>query len=378
VSVRRKSASGGTVTKLDLENSKLPWHRDRIEAWLGGERIAPITVDMALTQRCNMKCVYCYGQLQKNPGKPFEIGQLRRLWQDFDDVGVKAVSLVSDGESTMNPCWAKAIRSAHCQGLDVALGTNGVKAVMTPSLLAALTYLRFNMSGVEPRRYEAIHGATEEQRRKVHKNLLGAVNLNNELPKALRTTIGIQMVLMPEFADQVLPLVYYAKSMLLDYCQIKHCSDDECGSLGVDYDAIRELRPLLEEAEARSTERTQVIVKWKKINAGSHRTYRRCLAAPFHLQISGSGLVAPCGMFFSPRYKKYHLGNLHVQTFKQILESDRYWEVMDHLASSDFNAQTQCGCLCLQDSSNIFLNEVKENGLPPEPLGLAPLHVNFL
>ena len=38
----------------------------------------------------------------------------------------------------------------------------------------------------------------------------------------------------------------------------------------------------------------QVSVKWSKIESEGTRSYQRCYGAPFMLQISGSGLVAPC------------------------------------------------------------------------------------
>ena len=57
------------MSELILDGHKLAWHRDRVEAWLRGERIAPITIDCALTRRCTYRCVYCYGQFQANDEK---------------------------------------------------------------------------------------------------------------------------------------------------------------------------------------------------------------------------------------------------------------------------------------------------------------------
>ena len=68
------------------------------------------------------------------------------------------------------------------------------------------------------------------------------------------------------------------------------------------------------------------------------------------LQISGSGLVAPCGMLFNERYKRYHIGNICDNRFKDIWNSDEYWNVMKYLASPEFNAQKMCGTLCLRQT----------------------------
>jgi hypothetical protein len=189
----------------------------------------------------------------------------------------------------------------------------------------------------------------------------------------------MQMVLMPQDAVQILPLAQLGKELRPDYLIIKHCSDSEDGSLGVDYRGYTALYDLLHEAEALSDETYKVIVKWSKIEAAGTRSYQRCYGAPFMLQISGSGLVAPCGMLFNERYKKFHIGNIVTQRFKDIWASDEYWDVMNYLASPEFNAQKMCGTLCLQHKVNEYLDEYKKGRLElVEPSGPVPRHVAFV
>jgi len=52
---------------------------------------------------------------------------------------------------------------------------------------------------------------------------------------------------------------------VLDYGVIKHCSDDEFGTLGVDYEKYESMYGLLKEAEEMSNYDTKIIVKWEKI-----------------------------------------------------------------------------------------------------------------
>ena len=91
------------------------------------------------------------------------------------------------------------------------------------------------------------------------------------------------------------------------------------------------------------------------------------------------GLVAPCGMLFNERYKKFHIGNIAEQSFKEIWSSDQYWDVMNYLASPKFDAQKMCGALCLQHKVNEYLDEYKKgrNELV-EPTELPPMHANFV
>jgi len=180
----------------------------------------------------------------------------------------------------------------------------------------------------------------------------------------LPVTLGLQMVLLPQFKDQILPMAHLGKALDVDYTVIKHCSDDEKSSLGVNYSLYHdpEIVALLDSAEALSTEKYTVKAKRSKIFSDGKRCYSRCYGPPFFLQFSGSGLVAPCGMLFGKEYERYHIGNIAEKSFKEIWASDRYWEVLNLLASDKFDAQKMCGCLCIQHKINEFLWSLKNEG----------------
>lgn len=373
------SMKNSLANKIILDGHKLAWHKDRVDAWLNGERIAPITIDCALTRRCNYRCVYCYGQLQDNDEKRMTKDVIYRFLDDAAEIGVKAISFVSDGESTCSPHIYDAILRGKSNGLDMALGTHGslLKEERLEEILPALSYLRFNTSAGEPHRYSDIHGCKEESFYKVIDTVKKCVDIkiNNILP----VTIGLQMVLMPDFKDQVIPLAKLGKELGVDYTVIKHCSDDEMGSLGVDYEKYVDLIDILKEAETYTTDDYIVQAKWSKILSGGKRCYDRCYGPPFIMQFSGSGLVAPCGMLFNNRYKKFHIGNIADTSFKEIWKSDRYWEVIDLIASDKFDARTMCGSLCLQHKVNEYLWDVKHDGTQiARPQLEEPQHVNFI
>jgi MoaA/NifB/PqqE/SkfB family radical SAM enzyme len=366
-------------TDLILDGTKLAWHLDRVRAWERGERIAPITIDMALTRACNYACHFCYAMLQENDRQVITQKVIYDFLEDCAEIGVKGISFVSDGESTLSPVFTDAVIRGSELGISMASGTNGFifNRRKLEEILPHLTYLRINFSAGEPKRYAEIMGVKEEWFHRVVQNVRDMVEIKRT--HGLPVTIGLQMVLMPQYADQVLPLARLGKELRPDYLVIKHCSDDEEGRLGVDYGAYAKLYDLLREAEALSDESYKVQVKWSKIQADGKRSYQRCYGPPFMLQISGSGLIAPCGMLFNETYKKFHMGNIAEQRFRDIWNSDRYWDVMNYLASSDFNAQKMCGTLCLQHKVNEFLDDYRKGRrLLVDPAGAPPQHLNFV
>ena len=187
------------------------------------------------------------------------------------------------------------------------------------------------------------------------------------------------MVLVPEFKDEILPFAKLAVDLGVDYGVIKHCSDDEFSTLGIDYSKYEEMYPLLVEAEKMSNDKTKVIVKWSKIKDRGLPSYNRFYGPQFLLQISGSGLIAPSGMFFNARYSKLHMGNFADERFIDTFKSDRYWKIMDYLASPSFDAQTMMGTLPIQHYVSTALDDhAKGISKIISANGEEPLHVNFL
>ena len=365
--------------ELILDGTKIDWHLKRVAAWDRGERIAPITIDMALTRACNYACHFCYAMMQENKRSVINKEVIYRFLDDCKEIGVKGISLVSDGESTLSPVFVDAVKRGYANGISMAVGTNGslLNEAKLREILPCLTYLRVNFSAGEKRRYAEIMGVKESMFDRTCANITSMMKIKKEL--GLKTTIGMQMVLMPQDHDQILPLAQLGKDLGVDYSIIKHCSDSEDGFLGVDYSKYKDFYTTLEQAEKLSSGAYKVYVKWTKIKAEGKRSYQRCYGPPFLIQLSGSGLVAPCGMLFNERYKKFHMGNICETSFKDIVFSDRYWEVINYLKSDKFNAQKMCGTLCLQHKVNERLDKYKKGlELFNEPVGDKPEHINFV
>ena len=381
----------------EFNSSKVMYYEDRIRKWQAGERISPVTVDMALTRACNYRCTYCYGQLQENgtsTGVDTNVDtsvdtsvdvdkltwpHLQSFLEDCARLGVRGVSMVSDGESTCHPDYVKFIIYGKMLGLDMALGTNGylLTSQDLTSIVPHLTYLRFNISSGLPYDYARVHGVRPRHFYRVCGNILDSIAIRNKYKSSC--TIGMQMVLTPNEGESIRSLTLLALDLGVDYLVIKHCSDDEDGSLGIDYSRYESLIPTLGWAEKQSNDKTRIVIKWSKILEGNKRAYKECYGPPFHIQLSGSGLVAPCGMLFNDKYSKYHIGNIKTQGFYDIVKGDRYWEVMNLLRGSEFDARTMCGCLCLQHETNKYLIDVVGGRDIGRDVGIAcPKHISFL
>ena len=368
---------------LILDSHKLACHYDRVQQWEVGERIAPVSVDMALTRACGAMCSFCYAMIQESQSRSsIKVHHALNLLDDFAEIGIRSVSLVSDGESTLSPAYVPFIKHAANIGIHVGNATNGWEwgPEKSEQVLPNLEWVRFTVAAGTPEGYakHMYKGPTHtEVFDKAMENIRHAVNFKRT--HNLSVTLGIQMVLMPGMEDEIIPFAMLGIDLGVDYAVIKHCSDDEDGSLGIDYSSYEAMYQTIEMAESLSTKQTKVIAKWNKIKDGNSFSYKRVHGPKFLLQISGSGLVAPAGLFFNSKYSKFHIGNYTEERFKSIWQSDRYWRIQDYLSSKNFDAKSMMGTLPITHYVNIALDRhLKGEQLIQPWTGERPLHDRFL
>jgi len=355
-----------------MDSHKLHWHPDRVARWMRGEPIPPLHIDAGLSKGCNIRCAYCFGAVQGNlytggAGSYFPREPLLRYVRDAGASGVRSMAFIGEAEPLLNPHVYEAVVCAKRSGVDVALGTNGIlfdTGRAGEEALEHLTWIRFNLSAATDDAYRRIHQSDAFGTAIGKIGHCVAVKRANRLP----VTVGLQMVLIPENVDQVVPLARLGRRLGVDYLVVKQCSDTREGTLGVfdrlpEYDGFRDT---LEEAQSLGGPGYQVIIKWRKVTNRGERAYLRCLGAPFLLYSSGNGRLYPCGMFFLHREEEFRLGDLTTQSLPEILASARYREVMERLGRIE--VQRECYSNCRTDAVNDHLWRLTH---PPD-------HVNFI
>lgn len=374
--------SGGAVSAYDLEldGTKIMWYADHIAKWRRGERVPPITMDVAWTRKCSAACNFCYASLQNSDGGVITKDIAFRFLEDAAEIGVKGVSLISDGESTEVPFFAESVKYGAQLGLQMGTSSNGIK--LTPEVLEQilpyLSYLRFNFSGGDKHRWAQIMGVKQALYDRVIGHIKAAMGIKRR--DNLACNVNMQLVSMPKDADQLLPFARLAASIRPDYAIIKHCADSRDGELGVDYSGYVDIFDVMRECEKLSDDTFRVAVKWSRLEDEGKRSYAKCYGPAHVMQASGNGLIAPCGQLFNSRYAKMHIGNFCFTPWKEIYQSDRYLEVLNYLASDEWDSRISCGPNCLQHNTNKYLDGlIKGERVMPNLAGVAPPpHIGFL
>jgi len=351
--------------KFLTEQHKLHWHLDRVSDWSKGKSIAPLYIDMGITQTCNIHCQYCYYAVPENKThKIITTENLIKFLKDSAEIGVKAIGFLGDGEPIVHPGCYDAVIAGADVGLDMAISTNGtiLKEKNLDKFLKSLTYIRFNISAGNPDAYGKVMGTSPKLFNQVIKNISKCVDMKRKLK--LKTTIGMQMVLVEGCVNQIVSYAKLGKELGVDYVQIKQCSEHGTITHGIVPKDYTIYENMFKEAESHATKDFSVIIKRTKMH-NKKRSYNSCYGCRFLPQIDGAGDVYPCGNWFGS--KDFYMGNINQQSFKEIAFSKRYAEVQKKV-SEQVNVHKQCGIGCRQNEINEYLWGLKN---PPQ-------HINFI
>ncbi len=155
--------------------TKLAAHRTRLDLWDLGQRPAPVTVEIDLTNRCDLGCSACHmaythtrGPLAsrdkpvwfEGTGDQIDLGVLTRALSEIRAAGVQGVVWSGGGEPTLHPRWVEATQTAQRLGLQVGMYSHGGRLADAPAdVLRALTWVVVSLDCVDAASYRAYKGA---------------------------------------------------------------------------------------------------------------------------------------------------------------------------------------------------------------------------
>lgn len=125
---------------------KIGLHKDRVESYLSGGRIFPVTLELDLTSGCTRFCQECPSAVSTRHHS-LSLGYLERLFESLE--GQTPGLLLTGGEPTMAPVFPAALHRARRHGFrEVAVVTNGSlleKPTVAEALLKYATTIRLSI-----------------------------------------------------------------------------------------------------------------------------------------------------------------------------------------------------------------------------------------
>lgn len=109
-----------------------------------------------LTQRCNLRCNYCFGQYYSET-EELSFSQIKKLLSQFYDLGVRRLG-ISGGEALLHKDIDKVIESAVKLGFEVGLNSNGILVPYHLKSLSLLSNLSISLDGASEKIHDKYRG----------------------------------------------------------------------------------------------------------------------------------------------------------------------------------------------------------------------------
>lgn len=347
------------MSEYRIDSHKMFYHPKEVSKWLNGEEVFPITMELSPSGKCNHRCVFCSQSYLGYKNTFLTSNVIKKNIVFMKDNGLKSVVLAGEGEPLLNSEINDLISIFKEKNIDVALSTNGVliNDNFIQKSLKKLSWIRISFNGATEEIYNKIHGLNKNSKNYsiVFNNIKKMVE--HKRNNGLNTTIGVQMILLPENLPHIELFAQQLKEIGVDYFTIKPFSKHPCMKWDIKdevalYDNFNKIKNKLEEL---NTETYKVIIRSNSIKQKfEKKQYERCHGLPFWLYISSNGDVYPCLSFIGN--KDYCIGNINTNNFSEIWLSKAKRNLYEKMQNMDIS---KCRKLCRLDKINQYLDYLK-------------------
>jgi cyclic pyranopterin phosphate synthase len=368
-----------------IDGHKLDLHPERVAAWMRGEKVYPLYLEIAPSGGCNHRCTFCAVDYLGYRTRFLDVVIMKeRLWE-MGQLGVKSIMWAGEGEPLLHRQLDEMIIAGKACGIDQAITTNGVALTerFCRAALPSIAWIKVSINAGSKEDYLKIHKAQPNDWLRLWINLTRAVRVREELGASV--SLGAQIVLLPDNAAHVRELAYMCRDTGLDYLVIKpysqHPKSETRQYEGLRYemkgDDANHVQPMRSRVLLRddtylpgadsnsaqvadvpawadlSTDDFRVIVRTETMpRVTGARDYATCQATPwFWGYIMATGDVYGCSAYLGDARFRY--GNILEQDFASIWNSPakRGCEtfVRDELDIKD------CRKACRMDHANRYL-----------------------
>lgn len=264
------------------------------------DKLYPVSVEMTLTNQCNLNCVYCSdNDLRKRQGKKQALNYavIERLFSDLSEGGTKGIVLEGGGEPTLYPEFARVVKLAKDNGLGIGLITNGTVS-LDSELIKKFEWIRVSLDASTSKEYMELKGVDCFEQ--VVNNIMHYAKYCD--------TVGVGYVVTNKNLSQIETLVMRIRESGAAYIQLRPVVDSE------------ELYPYdvdLSFLKFYQNHKFAVIIDGMKENAKQGNGNLPCKAHSLTSIISGDGSVYLCGRLNIYRWLR-PIGNINDQSFHEI------------------------------------------------------------
>lgn len=344
--------------------SKLVYHFDKLNELFTTGKTYPIHATIGLTNYCNHKCTWCYIDYAKDIKHQInaDIEKMLEALAQAKEKGLKAITLVGDGEPTLHPEFEIFLEKVSDLGLDIGLFTNGgwKKEVVTEAIIKYCRFVRFSVDAGSQESHKITHLTNDFEH--VISNIDRIVkNKNSNL------TVGVQFAFNQDNIHDIENAVKLYRELKVDYLAYKPVYTNSLNdSHKENIVESEETHKKLTLAKTYETEDFKVYWKDWQLKAliydkNASRGYGTCRAIWLSPYIDEDGNVEFCGNL---KGRGFSIGNIYENSFNEIWGSEKHLEKVNKIELSS------CPKGCKLHGMNLKLEEIASPDLNK--------HINFV
>lgn len=332
--------------EFEYSKLKLLLNKDKVNAILdvkngikGMDEHFPISVELHLTDHCNLNCEWCTDKELRKNGATLDVQVIEKLFREFWRHGT-GVTIEGGGEPTTHPEFKRILDIGREMNLDMGLISNGVTDIS--DCVDRLKWIRVSLDSSTCEEYKREKGVDCFER------VLENLEKMSKARDSRKTFIGVGYVLTTRNQSNLIDLIRRLDNIGVDYIYLRPV--EEMKDITPTLDELLDLRKRLAELMMDMRIKYMLTINDRVIdkNAGLP-----CIAHSLTSIIHANGEVALCE---KRRDDGIILGNVYEKSFEDIWVSPFREQISQKL----LNPKCQDGCsACRITGFNMILAQLE-------------------
>ena len=333
--------------EFEYDKLKLLCHREKVQSVMEVaehikvyDNLPPISVEMHLTDNCNLACPWCTDRALLGNGAKLTKEVAFSLLREFGQMGT-GVTLEGGGEPTVHPDFKEIVRYGSDNDVSLGLITNGT--VDISEVLNMFKWVRISLDASTPEEY------ITEKGRDFYARVLDNLSKYQEIRNNKTCFLGIGYVITKRNYSNIEGIVDTLDKLGVDYIYLRPV--EEAPDITPSREELYDLRKVLLRCTDSKRIKFKLVINDRLVYDNGNLP---CIAHSLTSIIHANGDVVCCE---KRRHDPITLGNVNESTFREIWKSENRINATAKL----LDAANQQGCsVCRITAFNRLFNNLEE------------------